>query len=88
MHPLNRAEVCRLIKKTHDLYPNKTIWVYTGFLFEDVKDIDELKYVDVLADGRFEKDKLDNNLHWVGSPNQRVIDIKKTLELGQIVLHT
>ena len=88
LHQLNRTEVCRLIKKTHDLFPNKTIWLYTGFLWEDIKDIDEIKYVDVLADGRFELDKLDNNLHWVGSPNQRVINVKETLKSDNIVLHS
>lgn len=87
LHPMNRQEVCRLIKKTHELFPNKTIWVYTGFLWEDVKDIEEMKYVDVLADGRFEQDKLDNNLKWVGSPNQRVIDVKRTISDGRIFLH-
>ena len=87
LHPMNRQEVCRPIKKTHELFPNKTIWVYTGFLWEDVKDIEEMKYVDVLADGRFEQDKLDNNLKWVGSPNQRVIDVKRTISDGRIFLH-
>ena len=87
LHPMNRQEVCRLIKKTHELFPDKTIWVYTGFLWEDVKDIEEMKYVDVLADGRFEQDKLDNNLKWVGSPNQRVIDVKRTISDGRIFLH-
>ncbi len=87
MHPLNREEVCRLIKKTHGLYPQKTIWLYTGFLWEDIRNIDELKYVDVIADGRFELDNLDNNLHWVGSPNQRVINVKSTLASGKVVLH-
>ena len=87
LHPMNRQEVCRLIKKTHELFPNKTSWMYTGLLWEDVKDIEEMKYVDVLADGRFEEDKLDNNLKWVGSPNQRVIDVKRTISDGRIFLH-
>ena len=87
LHPMNRQEVCRLITKTHELFPNKTIWVYTGFLWEDVKDIEEMKYVDVLAADRFEQDKLDNNLKWVGSPNQRVIDVKRTISDGKIFLH-
>ena len=87
LHPMNRQEVCRLIKKTHELFPDKTIWVYTGFLWEDVKDIEEMKYVDVLADGRFEQDKLDNNLKWVGSLNQRVIDVNRTISDGRLFLH-
>ncbi len=88
MHPLNRSEVCRLIKKTRTLFPEKSIWLYTGFLWEDIKDIDEIKYVDVIADGQFELENLDNNLCWVGSPNQRVIDVKSTLKSAKVVLHT
>ena len=69
------------------LYPDKTVWVYTGFLWEDLKDIPELKYADVLVDGEFEKDKNDNNLHWVGSSNQRVIDVQKSLKENTVCLH-
>ena len=87
LHPMNRDEVLRLIKKVHNDCPNKTIWLYTGFLWEDVNSLDEIKYVDVLADGRFEKENLDNNLHWVGSPNQRVINVKESLKTGKVILH-
>lgn len=86
LHPMNRPEICRLIKKTKEQYPNKTIWLYTGFLWEDIEDIEEIKLVDVVADGRFELENLDNNLHWVGSPNQRVIDVQRTVEEDKIVL--
>ena len=88
LHPLNRTEVCRLIKKTHDLFPNKTIWLYTGFLWEEICDLPELKYLDVVAEGKFIQALLDPKLHWVGSSNQRVIDVQPTLESGRIVLHT
>ena len=46
-----------------------------------------IPYLDVLVDGEFEVDKKDVNLHWVGSSNQRVIDVQKTLKEGEIVLH-
>ena len=87
LHPFNRSEIFRLMKKSRELYPNKTIWVYTGFLWEEVKDIPEIKYADVLVDGEFEKDKNDNNLHWVGSSNQRVIDVQKSLKENKVFLH-
>lgn len=87
LHPFNRDEVFRLMKKSKELYPDKTVWVYTGFLWEDLKDIPELKYADVLVDGEFEKDKNDNNLHWVGSSNQRVIDVQKSLKENSVCLH-
>ncbi len=87
LHPMNRDEVLMLAKKVRNLYPNKTIWLYTGFLWEDICTLDGIECIDVLADGRFEKDKLDNNLLWVGSPNQRVIDVKTSLQSGKAVLH-
>ena len=69
-----------------ELYPTKTVWVYTGFLWEDVKDEADLKYFDVLAEGRFVEELLDNNLHWVGSSNQRVIDVQESLKQNKVIL--
>jgi anaerobic ribonucleoside-triphosphate reductase activating protein len=86
-HPFNRPEVYRLAKKCKELFPEKTVWSYTGFLWEDVKDEADLKYFDVLAEGRFVEELLDNNLHWVGSTNQRVINVPESLKTGEIVLH-
>ena len=86
LHPFNQPEVFRLMKKCKELYPEKTVWVYSGFLWEDFKDVEEMKYVHVFADGRFVKELNDNNIHWVGSSNQRVINVPKTLEKGEVVL--
>lgn len=87
LHPFNRQEVFRLMKKCKELYPQKTVWVYTGFLWEDIKDNEELQYADVVADGRFVKELNDNNLHWVGSSNQRVINVPESLKQNTVVLH-
>ena len=87
LHPFNRATTFKLMKKAKKLFPEKTVWVYTGFLWDDFKDNENMKYVDVLIDGRFVKELNDNNLHWVGSSNQRVIDVPATLAKGEIVLH-
>ena len=87
LHPFNREEVYRLIKKVKTEYPNKTIWLYTGFLWEEIKDIPELADVDVICEGKFVEELLDNRLHWVGSSNQRVMDVKKSLETDSVVLH-
>ena len=87
MHPFNREEVTRIAKKCKELYPTKTVWLYTGFSWEDVKDEPIMEYIDVLLDGKFVKELNDNNLHWVGSSNQRVIDVPKTLETNQVVLY-
>ena len=87
LHPFNREEVFRLIKKFRSEFPGKTIWLYTGFLWEEIKDIPEIKDIDVIAEGKFVEELLDPKLHWVGSSNQRVIDVKPSLENDTIVLH-
>ncbi len=86
LHPLNVNEVHSLIDEISELYPDKNIWLYTGYLFESLKGLDFLEKIDVLIDGRFELENLDLNAHWVGSSNQRVIDVKKSLKEGEIVL--
>ncbi len=87
LHPFNQSEVTRLAKKFKELEPNKTAWLYTGFSWENIKDLEVIKYLDVLIDGEFIADEKDNNLHWVGSANQRVIDVQKSLERNKVVLH-
>ena len=86
LHPKNREEVTRLAKKVKELFPEKTIWLYTGFTFEEIKDLPVISYVDVLVDGRFVKEQFDPKLHWKGSANQRVIEISATMSLGKVVL--
>ena len=87
MHPLNRDSVFELAKEIREKFPTKTIWSYTGYLFDELKDNPKLKYLDVLVDGEFVEDLKNVNLPWVGSSNQRVIDVAKTLSDGEIVLH-
>ena len=88
----NVASVIRLCKVVKMLYPEKTIWIYTGYKWEFIPHYiehfkDLLQNVDVLVDGRFEKDKLDVNYPWAGSTNQRVIDVQESLKLGKVVLY-
>lgn len=68
-------------------FPKKTIWVWTGFLFENLteKQLDILKNVDVLVDGQFDLTKKDFNLKYRGSSNQRVIDVKTSLLEHKII---
>jgi len=87
LHPFNRETVLRLAKKVKETFNNKTVWLYTGFLWEEIKDAVDLSNIDVLVDGEFKKELNDNNLKWVGSSNQRIIDVQKTLEQGKIVHH-
>ena len=87
LHVKNRDEVGALIREIHKKFPDKTIWVYTGYLWDEVRDLPYMKYVDVLVDGRFVEALKDTTLHWKGSSNQKVIDVKKSLKTGKIVLH-
>ena len=87
LHPFNRATTFKLMKKCKELFPEKTVWVYTGFRWEDFEENPKMKYIDVMVDGRFVKSLYDEKLCWCGSSNQRIIDVQKTLKEGQVVLH-
>lgn len=86
LHLGNRNDIASLIEEIHTLFPTKTIWLYTGFTFEEIQTLNFMKYVDVLVDGRFVKELYSNRLQWKGSSNQRVIDVKQTLKENRIVL--
>ena len=87
LHPENRAEVAKLIAEIRANYPQKTIWLYTGYRWEEIKWLPFLDQIDVLIDGRFVQAQADPRLHWRGSANQRVIDVPRTLAANSIVLH-
>ncbi len=87
LHPANREDVGELIMQINREYPDKTIWIYTGYLWDEVRDLPYVKKADVLVDGKFVEALKDNTLHWKGSSNQRVIDVKRTFAEGKIVLH-
>lgn len=84
--PENIATVTRLCRKVKKWYPGKTIWLYTGYLYEDLKDLDIMNYIDVLVDGRFIEELKDISLRFRGSSNQRIIDIPATRKAGEIKL--
>ena len=87
LHPKNIEGTARLAKAFKERYPNKNVWVWTGYLFEELsKDEEVFKYMDVLVDGRYVDELHDFNLKWRGSSNQRVIDIEKSLKANEIVL--
>lgn len=87
LHPKNIEGVTKLAKRFKEKYPDKTIWVWSGFLFDrDLKDKEALNYIDVLVDGRYEDSLHDFRLKWCGSSNQRVIDVKKSLKENKIIL--
>lgn len=86
LHPANHVEVAVLAKEIKETFPNKTIWLYTGFCWDEIKTLDFVKYCDVIVDGPFVQEEFDGKLHWKGSKNQRVIDVQETLRRKEIVL--
>jgi len=92
LYPSNRDEIFEFLKMIKYLFPNKNIWMYTGYTFEELMDkplvyngIFEL--IDVLVDGEFIEGLKNNNLKWIGSSNQRILDVKKSLAKSEPVLY-
>ena len=88
--PLDQDErMFELIKKIKERYPDKTIWMWTGHTYEDLTDkqMEIVKLIDVLVDGPFIMSQKCPGKRFRGSTNQRIIDIKKTLESGTITIH-
>ena len=77
------TKICRLVK-LH--FPEKTIWIFTGYKYEDLKDLEIMDYIDVLVDGPFVESLKDISLRFRGSSNQRIIDIPASRESGEVVL--
>lgn len=87
LYSTNTYEVTELAKDIKSRFTDKTVWLYTGYEWEAVASYPIMNYVDVVVDGKFELDKLDPQLHWKGSSNQKVIDVKETKKQGKIVLY-
>ena len=88
--PLDQdGRMLELIKKIKERYPDKTIWMWTGHTYEDLTDkqMEIVKLIDVLVDGPFIISQKCPGKRFRGSMNQRIIDIKKTLESGTITIH-
>ena len=77
------------MKEVKEKFPLKDIWLYTGYKWEDIQDIQEIQhilcYVDVLVDGPYVDDQRDITLAFRGSRNQRLINVPETLKQGQII---
>ena len=86
--PQNIEGVIKLCKEFKNKYPNKIIYLWTGYVFEEFaeKQYEILKYIDILIDGKFEEDKKDLSIMLRGSSNQRVIDVKKTFNKNNLTL--
>lgn len=91
LHDKNLDGVLEIVKTFRKLYPNKTIWIWTGFQFEnaikDKKRKEIIKNINVLVDGQYIDELHDFKLKWKGSSNQRVIDCQKSITSHQIILY-
>lgn len=80
MFPANRECISEICKTVKEKYPNKYIWIWTGYKFEIVKDEPAMKYIDYCVDGPFILSQRDVTLKFRGSRNQRIIDVQKSLK--------
>lgn len=87
MHPNNIEGTTELAKKFKEKYPNKNLWMWSGFSFDkELKDKEVVKYVDVLVDGQYKEELRNPTLKWKGSENQRVIDVQQSLKNNDVIL--
>ena len=87
MHPKNIEATEMMAKAFKEKYPNKNVWVWSGFKFEDyLKEKNALKYIDVIVDGQFIDELRNPNLKWKGSSNQRVINVKESIKQNKTIL--
>lgn len=93
--PRNQGEIVKLLRKIKAVYPNKSIWAFSGYLFEQIisgklgeweTTREYLGYLDVLVDGPFVEEKKNLNLQFRGSENQRLIDVPASLKENKVVL--
>lgn len=91
--PDNQSAVLELVRRVREELPKKTVWCYTGYLYEELADNrighhsrSLLEQLDVLVDGPFVLEKKDLGLRFRGSNNQRIIDVPASLEAGEAVL--
>lgn len=91
----NRREVAELVVEIRDKFPNKTIWLYTGYRYDELlrekendKDLNMiLHHIDVLLDGKFVLKLASEKIHYVGSSNQEIIDVPKSLKENRKILY-
>lgn len=96
LHANNYLTVFEISKKIKNKFPNKDVWVYTGYCFEEVLKLptgvltptqnELLKYIDVLVDGKFVLEQKDTSLHYRGSKNQNIIDVKQSIKQNKKIL--
>jgi anaerobic ribonucleoside-triphosphate reductase activating protein len=86
LEPYNIDACLALCKRVREEAPDAQIWCYTGWLWEDVKDLEIMQYIDVLVDGPYVESLRDITLPWRGSYNQRLIDVKASLQTDTVYM--
>lgn len=87
LYPSNVNEITLLAREIKEMFPQKTIWLYTGALYEEIAELEIMKYVDVCVDGEYVKELGDTKLWWKGSSNQRVIDVVQSNMEQKVILY-
>lgn len=84
LYKTNIDEVTKFCKEFKEKFPNKTIWLYTGSLYEDIKSLEVMSYIDVVVDGPFILEKRDTTIPFRGSTNQRIFNVKYDREIYKL----
>lgn len=86
LHPKNIDGILQLMKAFKERFPDKNIWLWTGFKYEDITRKEIFNYIDVLVDGQYVDELRDLTLKFRGSSNQRIINIPETIKQNKIIL--
>ena len=86
MEAENQEVLLPFLKRVKEEYSNKDVWLYSGYVYEQIKDAELLQYVDVLVDGPFVETLKDPSLAFRGSSNQRILNVQESLKAGQAIL--
>lgn len=83
---INRYFITQLMKEIKDKFPNKNIWAYTGYEWNEINELEAMKYIDFLVDGKYIRELSIPSPKYRGSSNQFIIDVQKSLKQNTIVL--
>jgi anaerobic ribonucleoside-triphosphate reductase activating protein len=82
---LNRIEILNLIKEIKNTFPNKNIWLYTGYEWENIKNLKGIENIDVIIDGKYIDSLKSPSLSWVGSSNQKIIYVQESIKQNKVI---
>lgn len=87
LHPNNRKTILELAKKIKEDFPTKTIWLYSGFEWDFIKNLENIEHIDIVIDGKYVEALSNPSPQWRGSTNQRIIDVKKSIKENKVILY-